>query len=170
MKKALFPKIGKHVFIDPSAVVVGDVRLGDFSSVWPGTVLRGDIHKITVGKNSNIQDLSVVHVESDKACRIGNYVTIGHRVILHACTVKDKALIGMGSIVMDGAIVGTGTIIGAGSLVTCGQKLQPASLYFGRPAKFVRKLSKKEVEGLKKWALRYVGYAKDHLKGQFHRV
>lgn len=164
------PKIGKHVYVDSSAQVIGQVKIGDFSSVWPGTVLRGDINKIIVGKYSNIQDLSLLHVERTKACVVGDYVTVGHQVCLHACTVKNQALIGIGSIVLDGAVIGEGTILGAGSLVTHNQKLKPRSLYFGRPAKFVRKLSAKEVKGLKEWALRYVKYAADHAEGKFQRL
>lgn len=168
-KKKFTPKIGKEVYIDPAAQVIGQVSVGDYSSIWPGCVLRGDINKITIGNYSNIQDLSLLHVETNRGCTIGNYVTIGHQVCLHACTVKDRALVGIGSIVLDGAVIGEGTILGAGSLVTHNQKLEPGSLYFGRPAKFVRKLSKNEIAGLKKWALRYVDYAKDHKSGKFPR-
>ncbi len=156
--------------MDPAAQVIGRVEIGDYSSIWPGCVLRGDINKITIGKYSNIQDLSLMHVESDRACRVGNYVTVGHQVTLHACTVKDRALVGIGSIVLDGAVIGEATILGAGSLVTHNQKLKPGCLYFGRPAKFVRKLSKKEIDGLKKWALRYVRYAADHADQHFSRL
>ncbi|HXV28553.1 MAG TPA: gamma carbonic anhydrase family protein [bacterium] len=163
-------QIGKHVFIDPSAQIIGRVKIGDYSSVWPCCVLRGDIQQITIGRYSNIQDLSLIHVESDRGCKIGDYVTAGHQVTLHACTVKDQALIGIGSIVLDGAVIGEATILGAGSLVTHDQKLKSGSLYFGRPAKFVRKLSNKEIHGLKKWALRYVKYAKDHQAQKFERV
>ncbi len=166
-KKVLKPKIGKNTYIDPSAVLIGNVSVGYNSSIWPGTVLRGDINKITVGHHTNIQDLSLLHVETDRGCKIGNYVTVGHQVTLHACTVKDQALIGIGSILLDGAIVGKETILGAGSLVTHDQRLKSGSLYFGRPAKFVRKLTKKEIDGLKKWAMRYVDYAEDHKKGKY---
>lgn len=169
-KKIYSPKIGKQTYIDSAAHVIGRVSIGDYSSVWPGTVLRGDIHQIKVGKYSNIQDLSLVHVESNRACIIGDYVTVGHQVCLHACTVKNQSLIGIGSIVLDGAVIGEGTILGAGSLVTHNQKLKPGSLYFGRPAKFVRKLRRKEIVGLKKWAMRYVQYADKHRQGCFKRL
>ncbi|MDP3919848.1 MAG: gamma carbonic anhydrase family protein [Candidatus Omnitrophota bacterium] len=165
-----YPKIGKNVFVDGSAQVIGRVKLGDYSSVWPGCVLRADINRIVVGRYTNIQDLSLLHVETDRACIIGDYVVIGHHVILHGCTVKNQSLIGMGSVLLDGSVVGEGTILGAGSLVTQGQKLKPGALYFGSPAKFVRKLTRKEIAGLKKWALRYVCYADDHRKGQFGRL
>ena len=169
-KRTYSPKVGKKVYVDPAAQVIGRVTLGDYSSIWPGCVLRGDINRIVVGQYSNIQDLSLLHVEKDRACRVGDYVTVGHQVTLHACTVKDQTLIGIGSILLDGSVVGEGTILGAGSLVTQGQKLKPGSLYFGRPAKWVRFLTKQEIKGLKAWAKRYVGYAKEHLQGTYARL
>lgn len=168
--KPILPKIGKHVFVDPSAQVIGRVTVGDYSSIWPGCVIRGDIQKIKIGRYSNIQDLSVLHVEAERACTVGDYVTVGHGVTLHACTVRDQSLVGMGSIVLDGAILGEGVILGAGSLVTQDQRLKAGALYFGRPAKFVRFLERSEIAALKKWALRYVGYAKDHCAGKYGRL
>ncbi|MBI3316667.1 MAG: gamma carbonic anhydrase family protein [Candidatus Omnitrophica bacterium] len=167
--KALSPSIASTSYVDSAATIIGQVKIGEHSSVWPGCVLRGDIHKIEIGHHSNIQDLSLVHVETDRGTRVGNYVTVGHQVTLHACTVKSGSLIGIGSIVLDGAVIGEGTILGAGSLVTHDQKLKSGSLYFGRPAKFVRKLSAKEIKGLISWAERYVKYAEDHHKGKFQR-
>ncbi len=161
------PRIGKNVFIAPSAVVEGRVTLGDYSSIWPGAVLRGDINRIEVGRYSNIQDLSILHVERDKPCRVGEYVVVGHAAILHACSVRDGSLVGMGSIVMDGAVIGSGVILGAGSLVPHGERLKAGSLYLGRPARFIRKLSQREIHGLLRWAKRYVGYAQAHLAGRF---
>lgn len=163
------PRIGRHTYIDASAQVIGRVGVGDYSSIWPGCILRGDINHIRIGHHTNIQDLSVLHVETNRPCVVGNYVTVGHHVTLHACTVKDRALIGIGSIVLDGAVIGEGTIVGAGSLVTHDQRLKPGSLYFGRPAKFVRKLSRQEILGLERWAKRYVVYAKDHLALKYRR-
>lgn len=163
------PRIGKKVYIDPSAQVIGRVRIGGQSSVWPNSVVRGDISPITIGRSTNIQDLSVIHVETGRPCRIGNFVTVGHRAVIHACTVKDNVLVGMGSIVMDSAVIGKGTILGAGSLVTSGQKLKPGSLYFGRPAKFVRVLSRREIAEVKKMALRYVRYAEDYGRQRYGR-
>ena len=163
------PQIGKQVYIDPAAQVIGRVQIGDYSSIWPGTVIRGDINRIKIGRCTNVQDLSLLHVETNRACILGDYVTIGHQVCLHACTVKDMALVGIGSIVLDGAVIGEAALLGAGSLVTHGQKLKPGHLYFGRPAKLVRKLSRTEITGLKKWALRYVDYARDFLEGKFQR-
>ena len=170
VSKSIRPKIGKNVYIAKSAVVEGRVRVGDYSSIWPGSVLRGDIHRIEIGRCTNIQDLSVLHVETNRACRVGDYVTVGHSVILHACTVRDGSLVGMGSIVMDGAVIDSGTILGAGSLVPHGMRLKPGSLYFGRPAKFVRKLTRREIRGLLEWAKRYVQYAGDHLAGRFESL
>jgi gamma-carbonic anhydrase len=161
------PKLGRGVYVDPSARIIGRVTIGYYSSVWPHTVIRADINSVRIGRYTNIQDLSLLHVETDRACILGNYVTVGHQVCLHACTVRDGSLIGIGSIVLDGAVIGEGTILGAGSLVTHGQKLKPGSLYFGRPAKWVRALSKKEIAGLKKWALRYVDYANGHRSGRY---
>ena len=165
--KTFRPKIGKNVFIHPSAVVEGQVTLGDSSSVWPGAVLRGDINQIKVGRFTNIQDLSLLHVERDQPCRVGDHVVVGHSVILHACTVKKGSLIGMGSIVQDGAVIGPGTLLGAGSLVPEGHRLKPDSLYFLIPTKFIRKLSKREVRRLTEWARRYARLAEAHLAGRF---
>lgn len=170
IKPKYSPQIGKRVYIDPSAQVIGRVKIGDSSSIWPCCVLRGDINQIRVGKYTNIQDLSLLHVETNRPCVVGDYVTVGHQVVLHACTIRDQALVGMGSIVMDGAVIGRGTILGAGSLVTHDQKLKSGSLYLGRPAKFVRRLSAKEMAGLKAWAGRYVRYAAAHLRGNFERL
>lgn len=169
-RKPFSPSIEKNAYIDPAAQIIGRVKIGKYSSVWPGCVLRGDIHQITIGDYTNIQDMTLIHVETNQGCKIGSYVTVGHQVCLHACTVKDQALVGIGSIVLDGAMIGEATILGAGSLVTHNQKLKSGSLYFGRPAKFVRALSKKEIAGLKAWALRYVGYAKAHSSGNFTRL
>lgn len=166
----LSPVIGKNVYVDPAAQIIGQVKIGDYSSIWPGCVLRADINRIVVGRSTNIQDLSLLHVETNRACVIGDYVTVGHQVTLHACRVKDQSLIGIGSIILDGALIGEGTILGAGSLVTHDQKLKSGSLYFGRPAKFVRKLMRKEIAGLKTWAERYVRYAAGHIAGKFIRL
>ncbi len=169
-QRQLTPKIGKQVYLDPAACLIGRVRVGDYSSIWPGVVMRGDIQDIRVGRYTNIQDLSLLHVETNRGCRVGDYVTVGHQVTLHACTVRDQSLIGIGSIVLDGAVIGEGTILGAGSLVTHNQKLKSGALYFGRPAKFVRHLTRQEIAGLKKWAQRYVRYAREHQSGRFARI
>src|SRR5881392_4320545 len=112
------PKLGKGVFIARGAAVLGDVTLGDYSSVWYNAVLRGDINRIVVGHHTNIQDNAVLHLADDYPCLVGNYVTIGHSAIVHACTVGDETLVGMGAIILDGAIIGERSLIGAGALIT----------------------------------------------------
>ena len=150
------PKLGKGVYIAKTASVLGDVTLGDFSSVWYGAVLRGDINRIVVGHHSNIQDNAVLHLADDFACILGNWVTVGHGAIVHACTVGDETLVGMGAVILDGAVIGKQSLIGAKALVTQGMKIPPGSLVLGAPAKIIRKLTKKERAGLKWWAQKYV--------------
>ena len=150
------PKLGTDVFIAHGAVVIGDVTLGDYSSVWYNSVLRGDINRIVVGHHSNIQDNAVLHLADDFACILGNWVTVGHGAIVHACAVGDECLVGMGAVILDGAVIGKQSIIGAKALVTQGTKIPPGSLVLGAPAKVVRKLSKAERAGLKWWAEKYV--------------
>lgn len=165
--KIFQPKIGKHVFIHPSATVVGRVTLNDYASIWPGAVLRADLYQIVIGRYSNIQDNSVVHLESNRGSFVGDYCVVGHRVILHACTLGDGVLIGMGAIVLNGARIGDGALIGAGALVTEETRVKPESLYLGAPAKFVRKLSRAEVRDTIEWAKKYARLAKAHQNGQF---
>ena len=167
MNECYRPQLGKHVFIHPTATVVGQVILKDYANIWPGVVLRADLNKIVVGKYSNIQDLSVVHLESDRGCFVGDYCVVGHRVILHACTVGDGVLVGMGAIILNGAQIGDGALIGAGALVTEETKVKPESLYLGSPAKFIRKLSKHEVRDTIEWAKKYVRIAKAHQDGVY---
>lgn len=169
-KKVYKPKIGRKVFIHPSAVIEGQVTIGDYSSVWPNCVLRGDINKISIGKRTNIQDLTCIHLETNRGTKIGDDVTVGHQVMLHACTIKRYALIGIQAIILDGAVVGECCLVGAGSLVTHNQKLKPYSLYMGRPAKYIRPLKPEEVKKLKAWGKRYVKYAEDYLKGKFQQI
>lgn len=168
--KSFSPKIGKHVFIHPSAVVIGRVVLGDHVSIWPGVVLRADLNKIVIGKYSNIQDLSVAHLESNRGTYVGEYCVVGHRVILHACTLGDGVLVGMGTVILNGAKVSNGSLIGAGSLVAENMVIKPESLYFGRPAKFIRKLSKKEIRDTIDWAKKYARTAKEHQAGMYRSV
>ena len=150
------PKLGKGAYIAKTAVVLGDVTIGAHSSVWYGVVLRGDINRIVVGHHSNIQDNAVLHLADELACIVGNWVTVGHSAIVHACTVGDEVLVGMGAVILDGAVIGEQSIIGAKALVTQGTKIPPGSLVLGAPAKVVRKLSKEERAGLKWWAQKYV--------------
>ena len=150
------PKLGKGVFIASSGVVLGDVTLGAHSSVWYGAVLRGDINRIVVGHHTNIQDNAVLHLADKFPCVLGNWVTVGHGAIVHACKVGDEVLVGMGAVILDGAVIGKQSIIGAKALVTQGTKIPPGSLVLGAPAKVVRKLTKEERAGLKWWAQKYV--------------
>ena len=150
------PRLGKNVFIAKTATVVGDVTLGAYSSVWYGAVLRGDINRIVVGHHSNVQDNAVLHLADDFPCALGNWVTVGHGAIVHACRVGDECLVGMGAVILDGAVIGKQSIIGAKALVTQGMKIPPGSLVLGAPAKVVRKLTKAERAGLKGWAQKYV--------------
>jgi len=149
------PALGKDVYITRGAVVVGDVTLGDGSSVWYNAVLRGDINKIVIGHHSNIQDNSVLHLADDFPCIVGNYVTVGHSAIVHACTIGDECLIGMGAVVLDGAELGAQCLVGARALVTQNVKIPDGSLVLGSPAKIVRALTAEERAGLKYWAEKY---------------
>lgn len=150
------PALGKGVYLARTAVVLGDVTLGDHSSVWYNTVLRGDINRIVVGHHTNIQDNSVLHLADDYPCLVGNWVTVGHSAIVHACTVGDECLVGMGAVVLDGAVVGEQSLIGAKALVTQGMKIPAGSLVLGAPAKIVRALTPEERGKLKWWAQKYV--------------
>ena len=150
------PRLGKGVYLARTAVVVGDVKLGDHASVWYGAVLRGDINRIVVGHHTNIQDNAVLHLADDFPCVLGNYVTVGHSAIVHACKIGDEVLIGMGAIILDGAVVGRQSLVGAKALVTQGMRIPPGYLVLGSPAKVVRPLTAKERAGLKWWAQKYV--------------
>ncbi len=157
------PVLGERVYLHPSCQVIGEVTIGDDSSVWCNTVLRGDVNRIAIGRGSNVQDLTMGHVShrtTDKPdgspLIIGDYVTIGHSVILHGCTIGDECLIGMGSIVMDDVVIPDHVMIGAGSLVSPGKVLQSGMLYMGRPAKAVRALTGEEIAHLRYSAEHYM--------------
>src|SRR5438477_11874313 len=150
------PELGRGAYIAQGAIVVGDVTIGDFSSVWYNAVLRGDINRIVVGHHSNIQDNSVLHLADELPCVLGNYVTVGHSAIVHACTVGDECLVGMGATILDGAVIGEQSIIGANALVTQDTEVPPGSLVLGAPAKIVRSLTSDERQSLKSWAEKYV--------------
>ena len=161
------PRIHETVFVAPGARIIGDVEIGPDSSVWFNTVIRGDVHWIKVGRETNIQDGSVLHVtENQHPLTIGNRVTIGHMAMLHGCTVEDLALIGIGAIILDGAVIGHEAFIGAGALVTPGVKIPPRTLCLGRPAKPVRDLRKDELEGLVKSAEHYAEHARSYRQAQ----
>jgi len=153
------PRLGQGVYIARGAIVVGDVTLGDFSSVWYNAVLRGDINRIVVGHHTNIQDNSVLHLENELPCLVGNYVTIGHAAIVHACTVGDETLVGMGAVILDGAVIGRQCLIGARALVTPRTPIPDGSLVLGSPAKVARPLTEQEKEKLKLSAEKYSGNA-----------
>lgn len=157
------PSVAAGVFIAPGAVVLGAVGLGAQSSVWYGSVLRGDINRIIVGPQSNVQDGSVLHVSDDFACVLGERVSVGHRAVVHACTVGDEVLVGMGAIIMDGAQVGPRSIVAAGSLVTKGMIIPEGSLVVGSPARVVRALTPEERAANATLALKYVEIARRYL-------
>lgn len=150
------PVLGQGVYIAKSAVVIGDVTLGDQASVWYNATLRGDINRIVIGPGSNVQDNAVLHLADDYPCLVGSFVTIGHSAILHACTVGDETLIGMGAVVLDGAVIGNQCLIGAGALVTPGTVIPDGSMVLGRPGKVVRALTAEDRSRLKGWATKYV--------------
>jgi len=151
-----WPEIAASAFVAASADLIGRVTIGEEASVWYHTTLRGDINEIVVGPRSNVQDNAVLHVESDRGCYLGEFVTIGHGAIVHACTVRDEVLVGMGSTILDGAVIGERSIIGANALVTMGTEIPPGSLVLGSPGKVVRTLSPEEQAEVKGWAQKYV--------------
>jgi carbonic anhydrase/acetyltransferase-like protein (isoleucine patch superfamily) len=159
------PRIHPREFVAPNATIIGDVTLEDSSSVWFQAVLRGDINRIIIGPRSNIQDGAIVHLDDDFPTLVGELVTVGHKAILHACTVRDEVLVGMNAVVLDGAEIGARSIIGANALVTGGTKVPPGSLLLGSPAKIVRTLSRTEQARIKKWAQKYVRLSRVYRAG-----
>ncbi len=163
--KDLKPKIGERVFIAENATVIGDVEIGDDSSIWFGVHMRGDVNYIKIGKCTSIQDGSVIHVTRiTDPTEVGNYVTVGHAVKLHGCTIKDNCLIGIGAIILDGAVINENSIVAAGTLVPPRKEFPPGVLIMGFPAKVVRELSEEEIKGLREHAERYVAYKDEYLK------
>jgi carbonic anhydrase/acetyltransferase-like protein (isoleucine patch superfamily) len=167
-----FPKIASSAWIAPSADIIGDVEIGDDSSIWFGCVLRGDVHYIKIGKRVSIQDLSMIHVthfEKEKKIGdgfptiIGDDVTIAHKVMLHGCKIGNACLIGMSATILDGAEIGDESIVGAGALVTGGKKFPPRSLILGSPAKMIKTLTDGEVEKIYKNAKNYVNYKNEYI-------
>jgi carbonic anhydrase/acetyltransferase-like protein (isoleucine patch superfamily) len=154
------PQIGQDVFLAENAVIIGEVTLADRSSVWYNVTIRGDVNRIEIGEESNIQDGTVVHCTYQKAATtIGKRVTVGHSAVIHGCTLEDDCLVGMGSIVMDGAVVQSDVIVAAGSLVREGQILESGYLYAGVPARQVKPLSQAQIDGIRQYARYYVMYA-----------
>lgn len=173
--KGVRPQLGERVMIDTTSVVIGDVVLADDVSIWPLVVIRGDVNRVTIGKRSNIQDGSVLHLTHKSAANpeghpliIGEDVTVGHKAMLHGCTIGDRVLVGMGSILLDGVIVEDDVMIGAGSLVSPGKRLESGYLYLGSPAKKIRPLTEEEIGGLLYSANNYVGWKNDYLSEESH--
>lgn len=167
------PKLAARVFIDTSAVVIGDVEIGEDSSVWPLTVIRGDMHRIRIGDRTSIQDGSILHIThagpynpEGYPLTIGNEVTVGHKAVLHGCTIGDRVLIGMGAIVMDGATIEENVVLAAGSLVSPGKHLESGYLYRGSPARKARPLTEKELDYFSYSAKNYVKLKDLHLSEQ----
>jgi carbonic anhydrase/acetyltransferase-like protein (isoleucine patch superfamily) len=158
------PRVHPTAYIDVSAQVIGDVEIGEESSVWMTVVIRGDVHRIRIGRRSNVQDGTVVHVmKATHATTIGDEVTIGHAAVIHGCTVENRCLIGMGAILLNGAHVGEGSIVAAGTLVVEGMEIPPRSLVMGSPAKLKRSLTDVEVAEIQAYADRYVQYRLDYM-------
>lgn len=156
------PQIGTDIFIADNARVIGNVKVGDHASIWFNAVIRGDINRITIGTYTNIQDNCTLHVAGEDPCLIGNYVTVGHRSVLHGCTIYDHCLVGMGAIVLTGAVVGEYSIIGAGSLITEKKVIPPYSLVVGSPGRIIRTISDAERHAILTSALEYHKLALAH--------
>ncbi len=168
--KGIFPRSGERVMIDASSVVIGDVELQDDVSIWPLVAIRGDVHKVRIGKRSNVQDGSILHVTHKSSANpegypliIGEDVTVGHKAMLHGCTIGNRVLVGMGSILLDGVIVEDDVMIGAGSLVPPGKRLASGYLYLGSPVKEIRPLTEDELTGLIYSSSNYVRWKNDYM-------
>lgn len=157
-----YPKIDKTAWIAPSADLIGNIEIGEDSSVWFGCVLRADVNAIKMGKGSNIQDLSMIHTDVNNQTIIGDNVTIAHKVMLHGCTIEDNCLIGMSATILDNAIIGRGSIVGANSLVTSGKVFPPNSLILGSPAKVIKTLDNKNEIKLINHAKQYINYKNEY--------
>jgi carbonic anhydrase/acetyltransferase-like protein (isoleucine patch superfamily) len=157
------PVVGERVYVDPACTIIGDVRIGDDASIWPGTVIRGDVNHIRIGARTNVQDGTIIHVSHDSPYNKGGYptligegVTVGHGCILHACTIGDYCLIGMGACILDGAVIEANAFIAAGAVVGPGKVVRSGELWAGNPARLMRQLSDKDIEGLRYSADHYV--------------
>jgi len=163
--KGITPTIPGSCYVDDSAQVIGDVVLGEHASIWMNAVLRGDVHSIRVGAHSNVQDCSVLHgMKQQYGVFVGEYVTVGHSVTLHGCTIEDRCLIGMGSIILNGAKIGAGSIIAAGTLIPEKAVVEPGSLWMSSPGKFRRKLEEKDQELILRYARNYLEYKDSYLQ------
>lgn len=158
-----FPQIAASAYIDPAAIIIGDVVIGENSSIWPRTVVRGDVHYIRIGNRTNVQDGCVLHVMKDQySLVLADEVTVGHSVTLHGCTIEARVLIGMGCIILNGAVIGTNSIIAAGTLITECTVIPQGSLVMGSPGRVKRPLNDEELESIGHYAERYVGYREQY--------
>src|SRR5690242_13912295 len=161
--RGILPSIHESAFIAPGTHVIGDVQIGENSSLWFNCVARGDVHSIRIGARSNVQDGSIIHVTGGRfATVIGNDVLVGHRCIIHGCRLEDESFVGMGAVVMDGCIVERSGMLGAGSLLPPGKVVKSRELWFGRPARFLRELSPEEIEGNRQAVVHYVKLAQEY--------
>ncbi len=160
------PRVHESVFLAPTATVIGRVEIGEASSVWFHTVIRGDIHFIRIGSGTNVQDHCTLHVTTEHPVTVGDRVTIGHGVVAHGCTIGDDCLIGIGSVVLDGAVIGEGSVVGAGAVVAPGTVVPPGSLVLGVPGRVARALGPETREGIRATAARYVEYARSYRDGE----
>ena len=171
--RGILPTLGERVYVDPAATCIGDVVLGDDVSLWPGTVVRGDVNFIRIGARTNVQDGTVIHVSHDGphaklggfATQIGADVTIGHKAIIHACRIEDAVLVGMGAMLLDGVVVRKHAFVGAGALVTPGKEVGEGELWLGNPARKARMLNDAEIEALYYSAQHYVRLKDEYLAG-----
>lgn len=162
--RGVLPRVHPTAYIDHSAQVIGDVEIGEESSVWMCVVIRGDVHRIRIGRRSNVQDGTIVHVMKDThPTLIGDDVTIGHAAVVHGCTIEDRCLVGMGAILLNGVVVGTGSIVAAGTLLPEGTRVPPRSLVMGSPGRVRRSLEDADVAEIQMYADRYVGYRLDYM-------
>ncbi|HHX76912.1 MAG TPA: gamma carbonic anhydrase family protein [Firmicutes bacterium] len=164
----LRPVLHVTSFVAPGAKIIGDVFMDEYSSIWFNSVARGDFNKIIIGKHTNIQDNSVVHVDPDYPTEIGDYVLVGHNVILHGCRVESGCLVGMGAVLLNGCVIGQNSLIGAGSLVKEGQIIPPGVLAVGSPARIVRELKEKEIQLIRSATEEYSGKARQYKEGLKH--
>jgi len=162
--KGKTPKIASSAFVAENAVIIGDVEIGENSSVWFGCVIRCEENKIVIGKNTNIQDLTTIHTDHCCSVIIGDNVTVGHNVVLHGCEIGNNVLIGMGTIIMNGSKIGDNSLIGAGSLITQNMVIPPNTLVFGRPAKVIRELTSEEIEKIAISAKEYIELSNEYKK------
>jgi carbonic anhydrase/acetyltransferase-like protein (isoleucine patch superfamily) len=162
--RGISPRVPASAYVDESAQLLGDVRMGERSSVWLNCSVRADINTIEIGDDSNVQDNSVLHVQGDIPLRIGSRVTIGHSVTAHACTIEDRTLVGMGAVILDRAVIGEGSIVAAGSLVPIGMVVPPRTLVAGVPARIKRELDDSDLELIDRHWRNYVDYIAEYLK------